>query len=73
MTGEGEGLPNGKIAFAALIGSGAAMHWPPSAVYACSFWEFFAASEGYRRANNPEEAPKPPTLEEHDALMAKHG
>jgi hypothetical protein len=32
-----------------------------------------AAAEGYRAAHSSEDAPKPPTPEEHDAMMAKHG
>lgn len=40
----------------------------------CSLWELLAAAEGYRAAHSTEEeAVKPPTPEEHDAMMAKYG
>ncbi len=45
----------------------------PDQVRACSFWDFLAAAEGYRAANSPEEGPKPPSPEEHDAMLAKYG
>jgi hypothetical protein len=32
-----------------------------------------AAVEGWKAANCPEEGPKAPTPEEHDALVAKYG
>lgn len=32
-----------------------------------------AAVDGWKKANSPEEGPKPPTPEEHDALVAKYG
>lgn len=32
-----------------------------------------AAAEGYRKANTPDEGPKPPTPEEHDRMVEKYG
>lgn len=39
----------------------------------CSFWQFLAARDGYVLANSPPEDMKPPTDEEHDALVQKWG
>lgn len=35
-----------------------------------TLWEFAAAVQGWSKANGGESKPKPPTPEEHDALMA---
>ena len=39
----------------------------------CSFWQFRAAAEGWRRANVADDKPAAPSDEEHDALVAKYG
>jgi hypothetical protein len=36
-------------------------------------WELAAAVAGWKAANCAEETATPPTPEEHDALVAKHG
>lgn len=36
-------------------------------------WELMAAVDGWKSANCPDSGPKPPTGDEHDALVAKYG
>lgn len=36
-------------------------------------WELMAAVKGWQSANGGEQDVQPPTSEEHDELMAKHG
>jgi hypothetical protein len=43
----------------------------PTHVGDCSFWQFFAAVEGWRVANSPPEGPKPPSADDHDRMMAQ--
>lgn len=43
----------------------------PSQVGECSFWQFLAASEGWRQANCPPEGPQAPTADEHDRMVAQ--
>jgi len=42
-------------------------------VDACSFWEFLVARNGWIAANCPPEGDRPPTPEEHDAMIEKWG
>lgn len=37
-----------------------------------SLWELLACIDGVARANSPDQV-RPPTEEEHDALIAKYG
>jgi hypothetical protein len=48
------------------------MGFTPAEVDACSLWEFLAARDGWIRANSTE-GERPPTPEEHDALVEKYG
>lgn len=41
-----------------IFGLGAAMGWDAAAVKAASFWEFFAAWNGYLEANTPRDDKK---------------
>jgi len=49
------------------------MGMTPAEVDACSFWEFLAARDGWIAANAPPDQVRPPTPEEHDAMIAKWG
>lgn len=53
--------------------AGGAIGIPPHAVNQCSLGEFRAAVEGWRKANSPDEGPKPPTPDEHDEMIRKYG
>lgn len=44
-------LPNGKLRFAKIYGAGAAMGFTPQQVDAMTVWQFFAAIDGYVKAN----------------------
>ena len=46
------------------------MGFPPREVDQMSLWEFMACWNGYVRANSPDPEVKPPTYEEHLALVA---
>lgn len=48
-------MPNGKLRFAAIYGTGAAIGWPVSEVKQSSMWEFMAAVDGYVKANSPDD------------------
>ncbi len=48
-------LPNGRIRFAAIYGTGAAMGFGPQAVRAMSIFQFQAAVDGYLTAHCPED------------------
>lgn len=39
----------------------------------CSFWQFRALAEGWRKVNTSDEKLAAPTDDEHDALVAKYG
>jgi hypothetical protein len=47
------------------------MGWTPRDVDACSLWEFLAARDGWVLANSLPDQAKPPTPEEHDAMLEK--
>lgn len=40
-------MPNGKIRFAAIYGTGAVIGWTVDDVKRASMWEFMAALDGY--------------------------
>ncbi len=45
-------MPNGKIRFGAIYGTGAVLGFTPNDIKALSMWEFMAALEGYVKANS---------------------
>ena len=49
------------------------MGFSPAEVDGCSLWQFLAARDGWIKANTTEDSSRPPTPEEHDALIAKWG
>lgn len=48
-------MPNGKIRFAAIYGTGAVMGWTVDDVKRASMWEFMAALDGYIAHHSSEE------------------
>lgn len=38
-----------------------------------SLWEYFACVKGFNRANGVKDKVKPPTIEEHQAMLERHG
>ena len=48
------------------------MGFSPAAVDGCSLWEFLAARDGWIKANTVADQERPPTPEEHDALVEKY-
>lgn len=51
---------------------GAVIGLSPRQVDELTMWELVAAVAGWKAANCPDEAPAPPTPEEHDALVEKY-
>jgi hypothetical protein len=49
------------------------MGFTPAQVDAMSLWEFLAVRDGWVAANSPADTLKPPTPEEHDAMLEKYG
>jgi hypothetical protein len=50
------------------------MGFTPTEIDEMSFWEFLAARDGWIDANTADDGKlKPPTPEEHDAMIAKYG
>lgn len=49
------------------------MGFSPAQVAGAALWKVLAAIEGFKLANGAETRSSPPTLAEHDRLMAKHG
>lgn len=47
------------------------MHFSPAQVDDMSLWQFAACVNGWAKANGAETPAKPPSNEEHDALLAK--
>jgi len=48
-------LPNGKIRFAAIYGTGAAIGFTPQEVNEMTMWQFMAAVDGYIQANSQDD------------------
>ncbi|MGR9420665.1 hypothetical protein [Rhizobium leguminosarum] len=48
-------MPNGKIRFGAIYGTGAVLGFTPQDVKSMSMWEFMAALEGYVKANSADD------------------
>ncbi len=48
-------MPNGKLRFAAIYGTGAVMGWSVDEVKRASMWEFMAALDGYIAHHSSEE------------------
>lgn len=49
------------------------MGWRPHDVYACTIPEFWAAFDGWQRAQGIGDAPAPMDMDEFARLVAKHG
>lgn len=67
-------MPNGKVRFAAIYGTGAAVGFTPQDVRQMSIWQYQSAIDGYVAANYPEEDGKLSTREQDeiwDWLQAK--
>lgn len=64
--------PKEKTDFETLYGLGAIIGLSPRQVDELTEWELSAAVDGWRAANCPDAGPKPPTPDEHDALVAKY-
>ncbi|MBB3523080.1 hypothetical protein [Rhizobium sp. BK456] len=48
-------MPNGKIRFGAIYGTGAVLGFTPNDIKALSMWEFMAALEWYVKANSSDD------------------
>ncbi len=48
-------MPNGKIRFGAIYGTGAVLGFTPRDIKEMSMWEFMAALEGYVKANSADD------------------
>jgi hypothetical protein len=46
---------------------------PPQSIEALSLWQYIAAVEGYNRANSGEGPSEPPTSDEYDEMLRRHG
>jgi hypothetical protein len=60
------------LIFSEFYGQGAAMGWNPEMVDNTGLWEFVSAVGGFNKFHGGGEQSKPPTPDEHDALIAKY-
>jgi hypothetical protein len=54
------------LRFAAIYGTGTVMGYSPQEVRAMSMWQYFAALDGWRKANSPDDSGL--SKQEEDAL-----